>query len=62
MMDDEKYFLLQDQSLPTNGGFYKSDKRTTPAEIKFKRSQKFEPKILVWMAVSENDISKPFVS
>ncbi|CAF4377314.1 unnamed protein product, partial [Rotaria magnacalcarata] len=28
-MDDEKYFLLQDQSVPTNRGFYTSDKRTT---------------------------------
>ncbi|CAM4974515.1 unnamed protein product [Rotaria socialis] len=60
-MDDEKYFLLQDKSGPTNRGLYTSDKRTTPSQIKFKRAQKFEPKILVWIAISENGISKSFV-
>ena len=47
IMDDEKYFLLQDQSAPTNRGLYTSDKRTTAPQVKFKRTQKFEPKILV---------------
>ena len=59
IMDDEKYFLLQDQSAPTNRGFYTSDKRTTGPQVKFKRTQKFEPKILVWIAVLEKGISKP---
>ncbi|CAF2133385.1 unnamed protein product, partial [Rotaria magnacalcarata] len=44
IMDDEKYFLLKDQSVPTNRGFYTSDKRTTAPQIKFKRIQKFESK------------------
>ena len=60
--DNEKYFLLQDQSTTTNRGFYKSDKRTTAPQVKFKRTQKFEPKILVWIALSEKGISKPFFS
>ena len=47
IMDDEKYFLLQDQPAPTNRGFYMSDKRTIAPQVKFKRIQKFEPKILV---------------
>ena len=62
IMDDEKYFLLQDQSAPTNRGFYTSDKRTTAPQVKFKRTQKFEAKILVWIAISEKGISKPFFS
>ena len=62
IMDDEKYFLLQDQSAPTNRGFYTSDKRTTAPQVKFKRTQKFEPKILVWIAISEKGISKSFFS
>ena len=37
VMDDEKYFLLQDQSVPTNRGFYTSDRRTTPPKNEFKR-------------------------
>ena len=62
IMDDEKYFLLQDQSVPTNCSFYTSDKRTTAPQVKFKRTQKFEPKILVWIAISEKEISKSFFS
>ena len=62
IMDDEKYCLLQDQSAPTNRVFYTSDKRTTAPHVKFKRTQKFEPKILVWIAISEKGIYKPFFS
>ena len=62
IMDDEKYFLLQDQSAPTNRGFHKSNKHTTAPQVKFTRTQKFEAKILVWIAISEKRISKPFFS
>ncbi|CAF1168698.1 unnamed protein product [Rotaria magnacalcarata] len=62
IVDDEKYLLLQDQSVPTNRGFYTSDKRTTAPPVKFKRIQKFEPNVLVWIAISEKGISKPFFS
>ena len=58
IMDDEKYFLLQDQSAPTNRGLYTSDKRVTAPQVKFKRTRKFESKILVWIAISEKKISK----
>ncbi|CAF2045304.1 unnamed protein product [Rotaria magnacalcarata] len=61
-MDDEKYFLLQEQFVPNNRGFYPSDKRTTQPKITFKRIQKFEPKILVAITISANEISKPFFS
>ena len=62
IMDDEKYFLLQNQSAPTNRGFYTTDKHTTAPQVKFKRTQKFEPKILDWITISEKAISKPFFS
>ena len=62
IMDDEKYFLLQDQLAPTNRVFYTSDKRTTVSQVKFKRTQEFEAKILVWIAIPEKGISKFFVS
>ena len=58
IMNDEKYFLLQDQSAPINRDFYMSDKRTTASQVKFKRTQKFEAKILVWIAISEKRISE----
>ena len=60
IMDDEKDFLLQDQLAPTNRGLYTSDKCTIAAQVKFKITQKFEAKILVWIAISEKGVSKPF--
>ncbi|CAF4079490.1 unnamed protein product [Rotaria sp. Silwood1] len=62
ILDDEKYFLLHNESVAANRGFYTSDPNTAPPEIKFKRSKKFEPKVLVWVAISENGISTPFFS
>jgi hypothetical protein len=60
IIDDEKYFLLHNESVPSNRGFYSSDKSITPPENKFKRIKKFEDKLLVWIAISEKGISKPF--
>ena len=57
VMDDEKYFLLHNEYVQTNRDFSASNSRTTPPEIKFKRTKKYEPKILVWLTVSENGIS-----
>ena len=62
IFDDEKYFLLHNKSVAGNRGFYTSDPNAAPPEIKFKRSKKFEAKILVWIAISESDISTPFFS
>ncbi len=60
VMDDEKYFSFADQSVPINRGFYSSDKTVTPPEVKFKRTQKYEPKVLIWIAISEKGVSSPF--
>ena len=60
VMDDEKYFCLTDKSVPTNRGCYSSDKSQTHCDVKFKRTQKYEPKILVWVAISTKGMSLPF--
>ena len=60
MKDDEKYFLLHNESIAANRGFYTSDPSAAQPEVKFKSTQKFEPKILVWTAISESGISTPF--
>lgn len=60
ILDDEKYFSLHNESVPSNRGFYTSDPSLATPEVKFKRAQKFAPKILVWVAISENGISTPF--
>ncbi|CAF4380175.1 unnamed protein product [Rotaria socialis] len=46
VVDAEKYFLLHNASVPTNRGFYSSDRHTTAPDVKFKRTKKFEPKLL----------------
>lgn len=60
IMDDEKYFTLSNESVSTNRGFYTSNASVTPPNVKFRRTQKYCVKVLVWIAVSENGISKPF--
>lgn len=60
ILDDEKYFQLSDQSASTNRGYYSSDKQATPPEVKFKRTRKYAPKILVWVAISTNGVSSCF--
>ena len=41
VMDDEKYFLLHNESIAASHGFYTSDPNTAPPEVKFKSTQKF---------------------
>ena len=60
IMDDEKYFTLTNESVSTNRGFYTSDPGVTPSHVKFKRTQKYSAKVLVWIAVSDKGISEPF--
>lgn len=61
IVDDEKYFTFSGEETPGNAGFYSSDKENTPSNVKFKSKQKFEPKILVWLALSSKGISTPFI-
>ncbi|CAF1315776.1 unnamed protein product [Adineta ricciae] len=60
IIDDEKYFTLSNESVSTNRGFYSSDKGKTPPQVKFKRNQKYQRKVLVRIAISTNGISSPF--
>ena len=48
--------------MSTNRAFYTSDRSITPSDVKFKRTEKYCTKVLVWIAISENGISKPFFS
>jgi hypothetical protein len=47
--------------MPGNAGFYTSDKEKTPPDVKYKCKQKFEPKIIVWLALSSKGISTPYI-
>lgn len=62
VMDDEKYFTFSNSTLSGNAGFYTDNIHNTPAEVRFAAKQKFEPKVLVWVAISEQGVSQAFMS
>lgn len=62
IIDDESYFGLSNYELSGNAGFYSSNIDTTPIEVKIKRKEKFEPKLLVWVAISTAGITKPYIA
>lgn len=61
ILDDESYFTLSQSSLAGNDVYYSSDPALTPAIVKYKKKKKFEPKILVWAAMSKKGISSLFI-
>lgn len=62
VMDDEKYFTFSNSTLSGNAGFYTDNINNAPAEVRFASKQKFEPKVLVWVAISEQGVSQAFMS
>ncbi|CAF3572187.1 unnamed protein product [Rotaria sp. Silwood1] len=60
-MDDEKYFSLSNVDISGNVYYYTSDKSIAPPDIKYKKKMKYEPKIMVWLAISSKGISEPYV-
>lgn len=53
VMDDESYFVYKNDKTPGNDGYHTQDKENTPPSVKYKTKKKFEPKLLVWVAISE---------
>ena len=62
MIDDEAYFPLSNTNLSGNAGYYTSDPNAMPNEVKFKRKSKYEPKLLVWVALSKKGVSKHYIA
>lgn len=61
IMDDEKYFTLSHSEMKGNDGFYTDNVENCPDNVKYKAKKKFEDKILVWCAISESGVSRPYV-
>lgn len=61
IMDDEKYFTFANNSLTGNDGFYTKNVKLTSPGVKFTTKSKFEPKVLVWLAISAKGVSRPYV-
>ena len=60
IMDDESYFLLRHNSLPGNSYYYAKSRGDAPDNLRFADTKKYEEKLLVWVAISENGISEAF--
>ena len=54
ILDDESYFTLSNPTLSGNDTFYSNDRTLTPDDLK----PKYEPKVLVWLAISTKGISQ----
>ena len=59
IMDDETYFSFKNNSCVTNKGFYTSDKKQTPSEVRFAKKGKFPKKMMLWLAISSEGMSDP---
>jgi hypothetical protein len=57
IIDDEKYFTLSNSNIAGNDIYYSWDKSKAPINVTFKCKQKFEPKVLLWLGVSNKWIS-----
>ena len=61
IMDDEKYFSLSNINMPGNAYYYTSDNTTAPPDIKYNKESKYEPKIMIWLAMSSKGVSEPYI-
>lgn len=57
ILDDESYFTLSNSTLSGNDRYYSADRDTCPDEVKYKYKSKFEPKLLVWVAICPKGLS-----
>ena len=60
ILDDESYFTLANTTLSGNDIYYSDNPENAPDDVKFKLISKYEPKVLVWIAISELGMSAPY--
>ena len=48
VIDDESYFTLEHSNIIGYNFFYSSNINETPANVKYRQKEKFQPKLLVW--------------
>ena len=60
-MDDESYFTFLRYGLSGNDGYYTDNFEKTPDNVKYAEKTKFEPKVLIWLAISPKGISAPVI-
>ena len=61
IINDESYFYLS-KNISGNAGFYSSDINAASNDVRLKRKDKFESKLLVWIAFSTKGISQQYIA
>lgn len=61
ILDDESYFTFSHHELSGNDGYYTDNIETTPDNVRYAGKSKFEPKVLVWVAISSKGVSVPLI-
>ena len=61
IMDDESYFTQSHSTINGNNHYYSNDKNLVSPKVRYRMVKKFEPKLLVWIAISRFGISKPLI-
>ena len=62
VIDDEKYFGLTGFQLSGNRNFYSSNRELTPIDVATYSKKKFEPKVMLWIAISPKGLSTPVLT
>ena len=60
VMDDESYFPMTGHNIPGNDGYYAIDRSEVDSDVKYRSTEKFPKKVLVWIAISSKGYSQPF--
>lgn len=60
ILDDESYFTFSNHKMSGNDGFYTDNIEETPDNVKYAGKSKFEPKVLMWIAISSKGFSQPY--
>ena len=61
IIDDESYFTLSNANLSGNDIFYSNNRNITANDVKYYDKAKYEPKLLVWVAISPAGISDFYI-
>lgn len=61
ILDDESYFTFSHHELSGNDGFYTDNIEASPDNVRYASKSKFEPKVLVWVAISSKGVSVPLI-
>ncbi|CAF5200458.1 unnamed protein product, partial [Rotaria magnacalcarata] len=61
ILDDEKYFKLSGNNVDSNASFYSTNPVTSLPNIKFQRRKKFEPKLMIWMAMFSKGVYDVYI-